>query len=210
MFCLFPHLLYSGTLLCDPHKNFWVWELVQLMRNSFSAGKPIGKEGNSLLKPFLSWPVFSFLDIAPADPLFWLLLFLFPLPFSFLIYWCHGSMGERNVDVDSKIRTGQMWFCGICSTWEMETKEGTTATDLTAHLQSTHAAFSENAGKNPEWRFSHLKVLDLYKSKTSRKHTLMLLSFNKKHSDCVQESQSSWAISRYPLVSLLFIVSIMT
>lgn len=122
MFHLLPHLLSSGTLLCVPHKNFWVWDLVQLMRNRFSAGKPIGKEENSLLKPFMSWPMFSFLSIAPADPLFWWLLFLFPLSVSFLVYLCHGSMGEINTDVDSRIRTGQIWFCGICSTWEMKTK----------------------------------------------------------------------------------------
>lgn len=116
------HLLSCGTLLCVPHKNLWVWDLVQLMRNRFSAGKPIGKEENSLLKPFTSWPIFSFLSIAPADPPFWLLLFLFSIAVSFLVYLCRGSMGERNIDVHSRIRIGQIWFCGICSTWEMKTK----------------------------------------------------------------------------------------
>ena len=110
-----PHLLSSGAWLCAHHEYCWVWDVAWFMRNRFSAIKPKSKEESSLLKPFMSQPIFSSLFIAHAAPLLQLLLFLFPLSFSFRDHVC---MGERNTRVYTQIWIGQMWLCGICSTWK--------------------------------------------------------------------------------------------
>lgn len=118
--CVLPHLPSRGTSL-RTHRNYsGVWDPVQLMRNRFSAVKPIGEEASSPLKPFTSQPIFSLLCIACADPLF-LVAFVSVPPF-FPLSLCHVSKGEIDIDVYAKI--GQMWFCSICSMWETNTKGG--------------------------------------------------------------------------------------